>query len=132
MSYSLLTAGNIVSFSLQHTVIGSTITGVEVIGVVQAKLARKEADVEALHYQFKPFIPGLPNSYTDYSYVVIQHPNGATQVLGLPWIIESSITLSAQASYRIVINNVEPAQVESIRRGLINRGLNVASFEKIE
>ena len=59
-------------------------------------------------------------------------PNGAVIVLGIPWIIASSVQLSAKASYRIVIKGVEPGDVENIRKGLINRGLDVESFEKIE
>ncbi len=131
MSYATLQTGNKVSFSVQSNIIGSNFEGVEVLGVVSHEVARLQADVQALHYQFKSYIPALPNSYTDYSYLIAKLPNGAIQVLGLPWIVESSIALSSQASYRIVLSGVEPGEVDGIRRGLVNRGLTVESFEQI-
>jgi hypothetical protein len=132
MGYALLQTGNIVSFSVQSNIIGGNFEGVEVLGVVSHEIARLQADVQALHFQFKSYIPALPNAYTDYAYLIAKLPNGSKTVLGLPWLIESSITLSQQAAYTIVISGVEPGDVDSIRRGLVNRGLNVESFEKNE
>lgn len=132
MSFDLLQTGNIVSFSVQSSIIGGNFESVEVLAVAAAQIAAKEDDVKALHYQFKPYVPGMPDAYTDYAYLIGKLSNGTIRVLGLPWIIESSIQLSAKASYRIVITGVEPGDVESIRKGLTNRGLNIESFEKIE
>lgn len=132
MSLEHLQTGNTVSFSVQHNIIGANFESVEVLGVVSHEIARLRADIQALHFQYKPYVPALPNSYTDYAYLMGKLPNGTVIVLGIPWIIASSVQLSAKASYRIVIKGVEPGDVENIRKGLINRGLDVESFEKIE
>ena len=93
MSYEFLKAGNSVIFNTKTTVIKTSFYGVEVLGVVGADIANTIKDVKSLHLQVKPYIPGIPTSYTDYNYVIVKLANGQKEVVGLPWIVEGSIQL---------------------------------------
>lgn len=70
------------------------------------------------------------NSHLDYSYVIIES-NGQREAIGLPWIVENSIQISAKSKYQIVIDNVEVNDVAGIQRALQARGVTVVSFEKL-
>lgn len=131
MSYEHLKSGNIVNFNTKTSILQTEFRAVKVLGVVTAEIASTVKDVKSLHLQVKPYIQGLPNLYTDYSYVLVQHSNGSKHALGLPWLLESSISLSVRKDYQLVLEGVEPEQVELIRQTLVNRGISIRSFTEI-
>ena len=128
MSYDHLKSGNSVNFNTQTSVLKTEYRAVKVLGVVTAEVATTLKDVKSLHLQVKPYITGLPNLYSDYNYVIVQHSNGSKDVLGLPWILSSSITLSSRRDYQLILDDIEPEQVERIRQTLVNRGITIRSF----
>lgn len=128
MSYDNLKAGNNVIFNVKTTVIKSSFYGVTVEAIATASIAQKIKDVKSLHLQVKPYISGLPNNYDDYSYVIVRMPNGDTEVIGLPWIVETSIQISSKRNYQLILDDIEPEQVEIIRNTLVNRGVKIRSF----
>ena len=130
MSYTKLTPGSTVSFNTHSNVIRSIFDGVKVHGIVSADIASLAEDIQAKHLQVKPNVPNLPNSHLDYSYVIVES-NGQREAIGLPWIVENSIQISAKSKYQIVIDNVEVNDVAGIQRALQARGVTVVSFEKL-
>ena len=100
----------------------------KVLGTVSSDIAMTLQDVRAMHLQVKPYITGLPDLFSDYTYVIIQHTSGMKDVLGLPWLLESSISLSTKQSYQLILDNIEPEQVEIIRASLVNRAIEIRSF----
>lgn len=128
MSYDSLKSGNNVIFTVKTTVIKSSFNGVPSEGVISASLAMLVSDVKSLHKQVKPYIPGLPDKFDDYSYVIVKMPNGKREAIGLPWIVESSIQISSKRSYQLILDEIEPEQIEIIRNTLINRGVTIRSF----
>ena len=128
MSYDNLKAGNNVIFNVKTTVIKSSFYGVTVEAIATASIAQKIKDVKSLHLQVKPYISGLPNNYDDYSYVIVRMPNGDTEVIGLPWIVETSIQISSKRNYQLILDDIEPEQVQIIRNTLVNRGVKIRSF----
>ncbi len=128
MSYDNLKAGNNVIFNVKTTVIKSSFYGETVEAIATASIAHKIKDVKSLHLQFKPYISGLPNNYDDYSYVIVRMPNGDTEVIGLPWIVETSIQISSKRNYQLILDDIEPEQIEIIRNTLVNRGVKIRSF----
>ena len=128
MSYDNLKAGNNVIFNVKTTVIKSSFYGVTVEAIATASIAQKIKDVKSLHLQVKPYISGLPNNYDDYSYVIVRMPNGDTEVIGLPWIVETSIQISSKRNYQLILDDIEPEQVEIIRASLVNRAIEIRSF----
>lgn len=131
MSYDFLKAGNNVIFTVKTTVIKSSFNGVTCQGVVSASIAQTISDVKALHKQVKPYIPGLPDNFDDYAYAVVTMANGKPEVIGLPWIVESSIQISSKRSYHLILDEIDPEQVEIIRNTLINRGVTIRSFTEL-
>lgn len=113
---------------MKTTVIKSSFYGVTVEAIATASIAQKIKDVKSLHLQVKPYISGLPNNYDDYSYVIVRMPNGDTEVIGLPWIVETSIQISSKRNYQLILDDIEPEQVEIIRNALVNRGVKIRSF----
>ena len=128
MSYDNLKAGNNVIFNVKTTVIKSSFYGVTVEAIATASIAQKIKDVKSLHLQVKPYISGLQNNYDDYSYVIVRMPNGDTEDIGLPWIVETSIQISSKRNYQLILDDIEPEQIEIIRNTLVNRGVKIRSF----
>ena len=128
MSYEFLRPGNSVNFNTKTNVLKTEYSGVKVLGTVSSDIAMTLQDVRAMHLQVKPYITGLPDLFSDYTYVIIQHTSGMKDVLGLPWLLESSISLSTKQSYQLILDNIEPEQVEIIRASLVNRAIEIRSF----
>ena len=131
MSYEFLKSGNTVNFNTKTSILKTEYRGVKVLAVATADIASTIRDVKSLHLQVKPYIPGLPNLFTDYNYVIVQHENGMKDVLGLPWLLESSISLSSKKDYQLVLEGIEIDQVELIRQSLVNRGISIRSFTEL-
>lgn len=132
MSYEHLKPGNSVNFNTKTSILKSEYRGVKVLGVVSSDIAMTLSDVKSLHLQIKPYIQGLPNLFSDYSYVIVQHQSGVKDVLGLPWLLETSISMSGMRNYQLILDDVEVEQVEIIRLALINRGIKIRSFTELE
>lgn len=133
MSYEHLKTDSTVNFNTKTSVLKTEYKAVKVLaGSVSASIAMTLQDVKTLHTQVKPYIEGLPNSYTDYPYVIIEQQSGQKEVIGLPWIKESSITVSEMKNYQLILDRVEPEQVEIIRQALVNRGVTIRSFTTFE
>ena len=128
MSYEFLKPGNSVNFNTKTNVLKTEYSGVKVLGIVSSDIAMTLQDVRGMHLQVKPYITGLPDLFSDYTYVIVQHTSGMKDVLVLPWLLESSIALSGKQSYQIIVDNIEPEQVEVIRKSLINRAVEIRSF----
>ena len=128
MSYEFLKPGNSVNFNTKTNVLKTEYSGVKVLGTVSSDIAMTLQDVRAMHLQVKPYITGLPDLFSDYTYVIIQHTSGMKDVLGLPGLLESSISLSTKQSYQLILDNIEPEQVEIIRASLVNRAIEIRSF----
>ena len=128
MSYEFLKPGNSVNFNTKTNVLKTEYSGVKVLGTVSSDIAMTLQDVRAMHLQVKPYITGLPDLFSDYTYVIIQHTSGMKDVLGLPWLLESSISLSTKQSYQLILDNIDPEQVEIIRASLVNRAIEIRSF----
>lgn len=128
MSYDYLKPGNSVNFNTQTSILKTEYRGVKVLGIVSSDIAMTLSDIRSLHLQIKPYIQGLPNLFSDYSYVIVQHQSGVKDVLGLPWILESSISLSGRRNYQLIIDQLEVEQVDIVRQALVNRGVKIRSF----
>ena len=125
--------GQTIAFEVYpSSVIGTRFNNAIVRGVVDHS-GVTEFNPAVMHANVFATLPsGSVDDFRKYNYLRLELENGNITFVGIPWIIASSVQLSAKASYRIVIKGVEPGDVENIRKGLINRGLDVESFEKIE
>jgi len=125
--------GKIVSFSIYPVgLLPNPITQAKVLDIFSPKTALKFADVAALHANVFPTLPvGSPSSYKDYNYVQLELANGTTLILGLPWIVESSIVVHQNVQIRVVVSEVSAGDVATIRAALVANGFPHLAIELV-
>jgi hypothetical protein len=118
---------SVVSFTVYPTaVLNSKFSNVKVLGVIDSSMARDlGTGVDELHANVFSSLPvGTPNDPDAYLYVRIEFPNGQRQILGLPWIKESSIVVSNYTVINAKISGVQPADWDQILALLGANGYN--------
>lgn len=116
---------NTVSFSVYPTaVLPSAYKNVLVLGIIDDTTARALGlSVEEKHVNVYNSLPvGTPDDPTAYMYVRIQHPSGVTEILGLPWIRESTIISLNFNTIHATISDVGPDDYEHILAVLASAG----------
>ena len=66
--------------------------------------------------------PGSGEKYTDYQYVEVELSDGQTTIIGIPWIVASTVTIHGNTQALFVVSNITPADVEIIRQQIIAAG----------
>lgn len=75
-------------------IFGVSFTNVRIVAVYDADTAMAFVDIYSRHQSIYPFIPssnGIANDPKLYSYVKVLLPNGEHEILGLPWIDETTV-----------------------------------------
>lgn len=116
--------GSMASFSVYPTgIIENPYVNVKILDILSPRTALVFADIVSLHTNVFPTLPiGSPSNYDDYSYVQIEHSNGSTQIIGLPWIIDATIVIHSNTQARIIVSDIVPADLPAIREALISNG----------
>ena len=123
----LLVQKSVVSFSVWPTaVLNSQYKNVKVLAVIDSSTARDlGTGVDEIHANVFGSLPsGTPNDPDAYLYVRIEFPSGQRQILGLPWIKESSIVLSDYTVINAKISGVKPSDWDQILALLGSNGYN--------
>lgn len=132
-TYDILAFGNIVSFQVYPSiVIGTKFSNVKVLGLLDKETANMWIDTESMHANVFPIVRSqggnMPDNADDYQYLKIKHlSNGKNSVIGLPWIIESSITVERSGTFILTMENVNAAKRIIILDALAANGIRVAS-----
>lgn len=126
-----LSFGSIVSLDVYPSqILGSNFTDVKVLGIFDRTTANLMTDVDGLHANVYPFLPnGSPENAGDYQYVKLQHLNGSISIIGLPWIIEESISVSNKGKLTIVIDDITIDDREKIITAINAVGYRVNSVD---
>ncbi len=123
-----------VSFTLYPAAIkGNNYVNVQILAILDSDTATglDQFDPVAQHIAVYPSLPpenAVPNDPTSYLYVRIKHQGGATEILGLPWIVESSVVEQVTGTLRVDIFNVNPV----LDRERIIELLRAGNFHQIE
>lgn len=114
----------IVSFTVYPAaIIGSNFSRVKILGIFDARIAQRFADVASLHANIYPTLPpGSGEKYTDYQYVEVELPDGQTSIIGIPWIVASTVTVHGNTQAQFVVSNITPSDVDIIRQQIIAAG----------
>lgn len=98
----------------------------KVLGIIDSSTARDlGTSVDELHANVYGSLPnGTPNDPDAYMYVRIEFSNGNRQILGIPWIKESSIVVSNYSVINARISGVTPADWDQILALLGANGYN--------
>lgn len=113
-------------------IFGTTFDRVEVLAFLDAQSAQQFIDPATLHANVYPTLPsGSPARFDTYSYVKLRLSNGTITCLGLPWIIESTITYEENVTYLITVNNAGGMDYDLLRTALVANGFNEFTIEKV-
>lgn len=99
------------------TILGTDFKGVKILAILDAATtAFYGFDAAAMHANVYPMLAGTgtPNDYTAYSYVLLAMPSGQKQVIGIPWIKDSTFVISQQRTVQFSIDNINDTDVTKI------------------
>lgn len=106
-------------------ILGTGFKNVTVQAILDYHSALAFADLEALHINVFPHLPNnTPNRPQDFDYLWLRTENGDTTIIGIPWIIEETITLVESLRMNVVIDGVGSIDIERVRACLSQNGYN--------
>jgi hypothetical protein len=127
--------GSTYSFSVYPAaILGDNYDNVIVQGIMDAATAAATGliDIYAAHenmYSYLPSNSGIPDDATAYNYLKLKLSDATTPVvLGIPFIIDSSVSLVNSQSITAVIANVTSADLTNISNLLAAAGYTVSSL----
>lgn len=112
-----LQVGQVVDFNTFATAQSNTYKSVKVLGILDSDSAMLLGlDAPSMHAKIYPTLPaGSINDYRKYPYIRIQHTNGTTECIGVPWIVPASLIVKQSSKITVVFEGVGPEDVEKIR-----------------
>jgi len=125
-----LTLGTTVTFdTYPAAIIGTTFEDVKILGFFDKGTANAYIDADSMHANVFPTLPnGTPNDPDDYTFVKVQHPNGNFSVIGIPWIIESSIVIINKGKLTLVLDNITIEDRERIVSAIAANGYKISKI----
>lgn len=120
--------GKTIDFSLYgYITSGRAFTGAKVIGLVDGQSASSTEDVQKLHTLIYPSLPvGTSNNAFSYYYLKVKLPSGTENVIGLPWIVEDSVSFRQQQTLTLVVSDANDLLRDRLRSFLLSN--NVTKF----
>jgi hypothetical protein len=114
------------SFEVYPTsIIGNYFRDVYLEGILTPSLAQASGlDIEALHAKVYPTLPhgSVADSAQSYDYIRIRHPNGASDIIGIPWIRPETIQLFQGGRVVLTFDNKTQSDVQRILQVLSANG----------
>lgn len=110
--------------------LGTNFANVTVMGEFDQATANAQGfDTAAEHAAVYNTLPaGTPNDPSAYNYIKIKLPSGATQILGVAWIVENSIEIVNLGTITVKISNVNSSDTEKVRKALASNGFAATSI----
>lgn len=114
----LFNIGDTVSFEVYPSIfLGTQFKDVVVESVINAETARLLGfDYVSMHANIYPTLPEgqVPDNPTQYNYLLVKMQSGQNQLVGLPWIIESTVSTRSTTAVFIEVENVGTLDVPAI------------------
>jgi hypothetical protein len=111
--------------------LGNDWNNVKVTSVMSYEDAQKQKDVASLHIKFFPYFgpqTNTPNDPSSYLYIKVKTQSGAYTILGVPWIVDSSVMLVTAQTVTATISGVTPSDIPKIQAALVANGYNNVSL----
>ena len=128
------TIGDVISFQLYPSaILGTGFQNVKLLAILDMNtLPLLGYDPQALHANVYSTLPqGTPNDPSQYSYLKLLLQNGQTTVIGIPWIIDSSLQVSSTSSIQFTVNNVSPSDQNTILQALAAAGYTAVNMKVV-
>lgn len=121
----------IYSFSVYPVAeLGTAFQNATVLALFDQETANQAGfDTVAQHALVYPRLPvGTPNDPSMYTYVKLRLPSGKIQILGRPWIVESSIEVVELGTITVKISNVSINDQAKIQQALAANGYSATQL----
>lgn len=110
-------------------IMGTGFKNVTVQATLDYQSAQAFADIDAMHANvFRYLPPGTPDRPQDFDYLLLRTSEGTTTVIGVPWIVEETITLVESLKMTVQIEGVGSIDIERVRACLSQNGYNNISI----
>lgn len=125
--------GSTVSFKIYPSAIIDTVfSGCIMSAVYDYETANKFIDVHGIHLNVYPTLPsGTPNDPSQYDYVKVDLVSGQYEILGVPWIDESSIEVYERGKIKFTIEDMLYEDLNKISTLLSANGYTAMDWEYI-
>lgn len=124
--------GDVMSFqTYAPAVLGNQYQNVVALEIIGSDTTRfYNFDAYAVHANVFPLLPvgSTPDDPRKYRYLVVQNGNGDKLVVGLPWIIENSVTVQTLQQAVIIVPNVRTEDLPILRQAITAQGKAIASI----
>ena len=115
---SNISAGDLLSFDLNTTLIAADYKGVTLLGIVGYTMAMGYEDVEVTHKNIIGSLPeGTPEKASDYNYLIVKLPSGTIKAVGIPWI-KDPITVVKTTTITVTVTPASLSDVDIIKKAL--------------
>lgn len=105
-------------------VLGANRDNATVVAILDLDTAAMLSDVRAKHTQVRSYVPSLPQSAATYSFVKLLYGNGNIEILGVPWIDNTSIEVITDRRLVITIGNISDTTEQLARQALLQNGIS--------
>lgn len=122
----LFNIGDTISFQVYPSVfLGTQFNDVVVQSVINAETARLLGyDYVSMHANVYPTLPEgeVPDNPTQYNYLLVKMPSGQSQLVGVPWIDESTVSSRSTTSVYLEVPGAGTSNVQAIITALSANG----------
>ena len=131
---TLFEIGKAYSFSIYPTTIISNDFNYAICeGVLSPSIAEAFMPLDVMHAQVYPYLPsGTVDNPLMYNYVKFKLSDGATSVLGLPWINLDTVKVSTIQKIVVEIKGKTANELNNIRSVLTENGYDDISIHVVE
>lgn len=114
-------------------ILGTGFKNITVQAVLDYDSAMSFADIEATHRSVYSFLPeGTPDRPQDFDYLLLKTADNIVTVIGVPWIVEDSVTVVQNLKASVVIEDLNGSDdIERIRACLSQNGFNKIAISLI-
>lgn len=122
--------GKRISFEVYpSSIIGNNFKEVYLEGVIDPTLALAHGiDIEAYHAKVYPTLPQgtAPDNAFGYNYVRVRYPNGASEVIGVPWIRPETLQILQGGRIILTFEDKTQSDLDRILQILSANGMSPA------
>lgn len=130
MNIQEIPAGTVISFEVYPSAqYGNNFQSVTLLGTFTAAIARKLGfDYIAANQNVYQSLPaGTPIDPTQYNYFEIQYPSGETEILGIPWIREGTLSINQGKRLTVVIDNIDETVKDRVIAAILAQNVKPSS-----
>lgn len=112
-------------------ILGQRFEQATVIGIVDYHTASLYVDCHGLHAQVKSYVSGIPDTATEYYWLLLKLLDGQTTAIGMPWVNPDTIQLVTSERIQVIIKHTSATHIPNIRAQLVAAGFEIESIQTL-